>query len=256
MAAVTKAHFSEQEKDTGHCQLFVESLTGNALTWFSRLSPNSIDNFAQLSTSFLRHYWHFIQPGASSIDLWDTTQEADETLQQYLVRFKNLLAKVLVPEDAALAAFRKGLLPRSSLRKDLAIREPKDLDDALHRASKYALFEEEDAKLAAKSEATRPAPRDRKREDYREPRKHHEGKDASGGTISAISIEVNNQKKSPKESYCTFHRFAGHSTEECKHLSNYLLDKYKSGEIEVVFQPKEYRGQRPNGRRGRGRGRG
>ncbi|XP_023641368.1 uncharacterized protein LOC111831459 [Capsella rubella] len=199
MAAVTKAHFSDEEKDTGHCQLFVESLTGNALTWFSRLSPNSIDNFAQLSTSFLRHYRHFIQPGASSIDLWDTTQEAGETLQQYLVRFKNLLAKVSVPEDAALAAFRKGLIPGSSLRKDLAIREPKDLDDALHRASRYALFEEEDAKLAAKSGANRPTPRDRKREDYREPRKHYEGKDASRGAISAISKEASNQNTSSKE---------------------------------------------------------
>ncbi|XP_023634631.1 uncharacterized protein LOC111829555 [Capsella rubella] len=256
MAAVTKAHFSDEEKDTGHCQLFVESLTGNALTWFSRLSPNSIDNFAQLSTSFLRHYRHFIQPGASSIDLWDTTQKVGETLQQYLVRFKNLLAKVSVPEDAALAAFRKGLVPGSSLRKDLAIRDPKDLDDALHRASRYTLFEEEYAKLAAKSGANRPTPQDRKRENYRESRKHYEGKDASRGEISAISEEASNQKTSSKEAYCTFHKFAGHSTEECKHLSNYLLDKYKSGEIEAVFQPKEYRGQRPDGRRGRGRGRG
>ncbi|XP_023633085.1 uncharacterized protein LOC111828718 [Capsella rubella] len=165
MAAVTKAHFSDEEKDTGHCQLFVESLTGNALT---------------------------------CIDLWDTTQEAGETLQQYLVRFKNLLAKVSVPEDAALAAFRKGLIPGSSLRKDLAIREPKDLDDALHRASRYALFEEEDAKLAAKSGANRPTPQDRKREDYREPRKHYEGKEASRGAISAISEEASNQKTSSK----------------------------------------------------------
>jgi len=89
---VAKAHFSDELRDIGCCQLFVEGLTGNALTCFSRLEANSIDNFTQLSTAFLKQYRVFIQPGASSSDLWSMTQENGETLNDYLGRFKEILS--------------------------------------------------------------------------------------------------------------------------------------------------------------------
>jgi len=135
MTTVAKAHFLDEIRDIGCCQLFVEGLFGNALTWFSRLEANSIDNFTQLSTAFLKQYRVFIQPGASSSDLWSMTQENGETLNDYLGRFKEILSRVTITDEAAVAAFRKGLLQGSPLRKDLAIREPRYLDDALHRAS-------------------------------------------------------------------------------------------------------------------------
>ncbi|XP_010468555.1 PREDICTED: uncharacterized protein LOC104748645 [Camelina sativa] len=162
------------------------------------------------------------------------------------------MTKVIVPEDAAMAAFRKGLIPGSPLRKDLNIREPKDLDDALHRASKFALDEEEEAQIAAKTNDEQPShpPKVKNRVEHHEPRKHHEPQDRKKGVIHAVS-EVDDQEKQPsdpKELYCDFHMYPGHSTHECVHLKNYLYAKYLSGEVEATYQPKSARGGR--GRRG------
>ncbi|KAL9811938.1 putative retrotransposon gag domain-containing protein [Arabidopsis thaliana] len=84
MITVAKAHFSDEKRDVGCCQLFTEGLVGNALTWFSRFEANSIDNFIQFSTAFLKQYRVFIPPGASSSDLWSMTQENGEPLNAYL----------------------------------------------------------------------------------------------------------------------------------------------------------------------------
>lgn len=232
MTTIAKAHFTDEQRDIGCCQLFVEGLTGNALTWFSRLEVNSIDNFNQLSTAFLKQYRVFIQPGASSSDLWSMIQEADETLNAYVGRFKEVLSEVTMTEEAAMAAFRKGLLQGSQLRKDFAIREPKDLDDALHRASRYAFLEDEDAKMAVKLHPAKA--KEKTREVYQEPRQHYDPKATKRGTIFAAVDSENRSQGPPKSSssknlYCRFYEFGGHSTDECNHLLNILLGKYKSG---------------------------
>lgn len=55
-----------------------------------------------------------------------------------------------------------------------------------------------------------------------------------------------------KSSFCRFHNFGGHSTEECKHLLNILLRNYKSGEVEAVYQPKGGRNKRRGGKQPQG----
>ncbi|XP_010481005.1 PREDICTED: uncharacterized protein LOC104773731 [Camelina sativa] len=255
MAIAAKARFAEEQRDIGYCQLFVDSLSGPALTWFSRLKANSIDNFTQLSKAFLTHYQIFIKRGVMNSDLWEMAQEPGKSIDSFLGRFKEKLANVSVQEDTTIAAFRKGLLPGSPLRKDLNIRETKDLDDALHQASRYALMEEEDARLAAKKTST-PSylPKAKSRDEHHEPRKHHDPQDRKKGIIHTVS-EVdsqNSQPSDPKELYSDFHMIAGHSTHECVHLKNYLYGKYLSGEVEAVFEPKSIR--RDRGRRGGWRG--
>ncbi|XP_010456608.1 PREDICTED: uncharacterized protein LOC104738068 [Camelina sativa] len=175
---MTKARFTEEQRDVGCCQLFVDSLSGPALVWFTRLEPSSIANFDQLSTAFLKHYRILIERGVTSFDLWEMTQEPGESIGSFLSRFKEKLTRVTVSEDAAMAAFRKGLIPGSPLRKDLNIREPKDLDDALHRASRFVLHEDEDAQLANKTigQSSHP-PKAKSRDEHHEPRKHHDPQD-------------------------------------------------------------------------------
>ena len=53
--AMGRANFAEHEREAGFCQYFIESLSGAALTWFSRLSENSVDSFHDLSAAFLKH---------------------------------------------------------------------------------------------------------------------------------------------------------------------------------------------------------
>jgi len=247
MITVAKAHFSDEKRDVGCCQLFAKGLVGNALTCFSRFEANSIDNFTQLSTACLKQYRVFIPPGASSSDLWSMNQENGEPLNAYLGWFKEILSKVTITDEAAMTAFRKWLFQGSQLRKYLAIREPLDLDDALHTASRYAFLEEEDAKLAGKSQP--PKAKEKAREVYKEPRQHYDPQANKRGMVFG-AIDSDDQPQQPgkpknsKNSYFRFHQFGGHSTEECKHLLNILLGKYKSGEIEAVYYPKNGKNKR------------
>ena len=65
--AMGRANFPDEEKDAGFCQLFVESLEGPAVNWFSRLPENSVNSFNDLSAAFLKHYIMFIRQGATLV---------------------------------------------------------------------------------------------------------------------------------------------------------------------------------------------
>ncbi|KAF8113528.1 hypothetical protein N665_0049s0043 [Sinapis alba] len=107
--AMGRAYFSAEERDAGYCQLFVESLAGPVLTWFSRLAADSISTFKELSTEFLKHYSMYIRQGASATDLWKISQGQKESLHDFMERFKNLVSKVDVPDKTAVEALRNAL---------------------------------------------------------------------------------------------------------------------------------------------------
>lgn len=99
--AMGRANFSPEERDVGFCQLFVESLSGLALGWFSRLETDSIKSFTQLSTAFLKHYSLYIQQSASNADLWTLAPEPTETLRSFIDKFRAIVARITVLDDAA-----------------------------------------------------------------------------------------------------------------------------------------------------------
>ena len=57
--AMAWARLSDEERDAGYCQLFVEALHEQALTWFSQFEENSISSFRDLSAAFLKTYIMF-----------------------------------------------------------------------------------------------------------------------------------------------------------------------------------------------------
>lgn len=79
--AMTRAHFTDDEKDAGYCQLFVETLNEHALTWFSQLEENSIGSFRELSAVFLRTYIMFTKRGVTVSSLWNLSQTKDQSLR-------------------------------------------------------------------------------------------------------------------------------------------------------------------------------
>jgi len=69
------------------CRAFPTTLRGPARIWFSRLTPNSISTFKDLSAQFASHFIGGHRYKKSSACLMSIRQREDETLRSYKARF-------------------------------------------------------------------------------------------------------------------------------------------------------------------------
>uniref|UniRef100_A0A1J3HXG1 Retrovirus-related Pol polyprotein from transposon opus n=1 Tax=Noccaea caerulescens TaxID=107243 RepID=A0A1J3HXG1_NOCCA len=257
--AMGRTRFSDEERDAGFCQLFVENLSGSALTWFSRLRANSIDSYHQLTTAFLKQYSMYIRQGTSCADLWALTQGPKESLRSFIDRFKNVASRLTATTVETLPALIKGLWYESAFRYDLKLNEPRNLEDALCRANIFIEMEEEKIVLAKIHTPIKAPPiKEKTREDYYEPRQHYDkgyqhnekrqtncyvGNDRSSGNDRPNGSDrpskssqpwnkyVRKDDPRPNQPFCEFHKKPGHATAQCRHLQEYLLGKFTRGEI-------------------------
>ncbi|XP_013751672.1 uncharacterized protein LOC106454036 [Brassica napus] len=247
--AISRAHLTEDEKEAGYCCFFAENLTGAALESFARLEENSIDNFTQLVSTFLKKYSVFIETKVTEADLWNLKQAPFEPLRAYINKFREIKAKILHPNEAvALAALKNGVWFSSKFREELAVRTRISLDDALQRASYFTSHEEELAALKEQYSAN-------KNNAIKNPATPKEPT-----TKGQHSYSINNwlQKSSTYDlsKYCTFHDRKGHSTEECRAaLRNQNKNKKtneEAGEKEEPLTPKSNQKTKvPTNKRGR-----
>ncbi|XP_024009914.1 uncharacterized protein LOC112085125 [Eutrema salsugineum] len=163
--AMGRAHFTPEEREAGHCQLFVENLVGPSLTWFSRLETHSIDSFKVLSTAFLKHYSIFIQRSASTANLWALSQGPKESLRSFIERFKATAFRASVSDESAIPALRLGLQRRTKAQR------------AAHsgrRITPRRVIEEEKASLRKLASQKNPPQKERAQDEYHEPRQHYD----------------------------------------------------------------------------------
>ncbi|XP_018460267.1 uncharacterized protein LOC108831207 [Raphanus sativus] len=105
--AISRTHLNDNEKEAGYCRFFAENLTGSALEWFAGLEENSIDNFTQLVSAFLKQYSVFIKTITTEADLWNLKQAPFEPLRAYINKFREIKAKIANLNDGvALAALK------------------------------------------------------------------------------------------------------------------------------------------------------
>ena len=119
------------------CRAFSTMLKGPARIWFSRLMPNSIGTFKELSAQFTSHFIGGHRYKKFIACLMNIKQREDETLSSYITRFnKEALLIDEADNKILVAAFTNGL-QKGKFLFSLYKNDPKTMSDVLHRATKY-----------------------------------------------------------------------------------------------------------------------
>ena len=128
------------------CRAFPTTLKGLARIWFSRLTPNSINTFKELSAQFTSHFIGGHRYKRSMGCLISIKQWEDKTLRSYITRFnKEALLIDEVDDKILVAAFTNGLR-KGKFLFSLYKNDPKTMSKVLYRATKC--MNAEDALLA------------------------------------------------------------------------------------------------------------
>ena len=128
------------------CRAFPTTLKGHAKTWFSRLTPNSINTFKELSAQFTSHFIGGHRYKRSTTCLMSIKQREDEMLRSYITRFNKEALSIDEADDKILvAAFINGLR-KGKFLFSLYKNNPKTMSDVFYRITKY--MNAEDALLA------------------------------------------------------------------------------------------------------------
>ena len=92
------------------CKAFPTALKGLARVWFSKLSPNTVSTFKELSGHFVTHFIGGQRYKRSSTSLLNIKQREDESLRSCVTRFnKKTFLINKVNDKVLLTAFTNGL---------------------------------------------------------------------------------------------------------------------------------------------------
>ena len=101
----------QQTSDKVICGPFPATIRGAAREWFSKLLVASIDNFGQLSDSFVRHFIGGQRHKRLTSYLLTIKQQEGETLREYVRRFNKEVLEIGKGDDQVImTTFQAGLV--------------------------------------------------------------------------------------------------------------------------------------------------
>ena len=128
------------------CRAFPTTLKDLTRVWFSKLTPNSISTFKELSDQFASHFIGGHRYKKSTTCLMNIKQWKDETQRSYITCFSKEALSIDETDDKILVvAFTNGLR-KGKFLFSLYKNNLKTMFDVLYRATKY--MNAEDALLA------------------------------------------------------------------------------------------------------------
>ncbi|XP_023895202.1 uncharacterized protein LOC112007133 [Quercus suber] len=228
---------------------FPITLKGLARIWFSKITPNSISTFKELSAQFASHFIRGHRYKKSTACLMNIKQRDDETLRSYIAYFNKETLSIDEADDKILVAAFTNMLRKGKFLFSLYKNDPKTMSDVLYKAAKYmnaedaSLAREEKPKKRKRQEETRNDKGQKmakigdKREDRRSkpPTERFTNFTPLKTPIDQILMQVKNEgaltfpsklKGDPtkrfRDKYCRFHRDHGHDTSECYDLKQQI----------------------------------
>ncbi|XP_034704229.1 uncharacterized protein LOC117928460 [Vitis riparia] len=126
------------------CKVFPASLQGQALSWFHRLPPNSVDNFKDLSEAFVGQYLCSARHKQNISTLQNIKMKDNESLREFVKRFGQAILQVeACSMDVVLQIFKRSICPGTPFFESLAKKPPMTMDDLFRRANKYSMLEDD-----------------------------------------------------------------------------------------------------------------
>ena len=247
------------------CKVFPTTLRGAARIWFSRLTPNSINIFKELSAQFTSHFIGGHRYKKSTACLMSIKQRKNETLRSYITRFNKEVLSIDEADDKILvAAFTNGLR-KGKFLFSLYKNDSKTMSEVLYRATKY--MNAEDTLLARED---KPRKRDRLEDTHQD----HRGKKPRTGDrrdekrskppggrftsftplnapLDQVLMQIKDEgaltcpgklksdpTKRSRNKYCHFHRDHGHDIADCYDLKQQIKVLIREGKLQKFVSKK------------------
>ncbi|XP_020225115.1 uncharacterized protein LOC109806998 [Cajanus cajan] len=241
--------------DAALCRIFPTSLKGRALSWFTRLPPNSIDSFNTLSAQFTIQFATSRPHSLTSLSLVDLRKDKKESLRTFMDRFNKAALEIRDLNPAvALHHLTTALKPRPFVNS-ICKKPPSDMNDLRRRADKYMQMEE----LAEYRNQARAEPVNKTEKQTEQPFRGR-GKEialrdrpvcgpkyshytplntsraavleqALASEVLAVPKRASTPPRADTNKSCRYHRNRGHSTEECVALKDKIEDLIKQGQL-------------------------
>ncbi|XP_010663850.1 uncharacterized protein LOC104882395 [Vitis vinifera] len=248
------------------CKVSPANLQGQALSWFHRLPPNSVDNFKDLSEAFVGQYLCSARHKQNINTLQNIKMQDNESLREFVKWFGQAVLQVeAYSMDVVLQIFKRSICPDTPFFESLVKKPPTTMDDLFRCASKYSMLKDDVrattqqilvAGQASKSGAERsvklsdwPRPSDQRQEGPSCP-------EMPPLTLLFISYEkllpmiqdLSNfrwprpirtdpaQRDHSKK--CVYHKEHGHTTETCRSLHYFVEKLIKAGHLKQYLRSK------------------
>ncbi|RVW65916.1 hypothetical protein CK203_007468 [Vitis vinifera] len=214
------------------CKVFPASLQGQALSWFHRLPPNSIDNFRDLSEAFVGQYLCSARHKQNISTLQNIKMRDNESLREFVKRFGQAVLQIEVCSmDAVLQIFKRSIYDVRAATQQVLVAGRASRDNADRHAKPPDRPKPVDRRQDGPSRPNRPPvtplsvsyekllPMIQGLSDFRWPR--------------PLETDPSIRDRSKK---CAFHKDHGHTTETCRSLQ-YLVERLiKAGHLKQYLR--------------------
>ncbi|XP_020209154.1 uncharacterized protein LOC109794101 [Cajanus cajan] len=211
------------------CRVFLTSLKGAALGWYTQLPARSIDSFDTLVRQFMTQYATSRPHHITSTTLASLRQSNDEPLRTFMERFASISVKI------------------QNLNPEVRGKSQVKLDQG-HKDKVKVTNDSQFKKAARASKGGR--------YDFYTPLnapRVHILKEASNSNLLSLPPLGHSSNSADKSKHYRYHRNHGHTTEECRTLRDRIEELVQAGHLTQYVQRQQgHRG----GYNGRGRGRG
>ena len=238
------------------CRAFPTTLKGPAQVWFSKIPPNSVSSFEELSKLFVNNFIGGQRHKCSSSSLLTIEQGENESLRSFITRFnREALTMDEVDDKLLLAAFHNGVNFDLFIHK-LYEKEPQSMAELVHSPQNFMNAEDTIiAKKRKRVERMEANPMCHSEQDPRlkkgktEDKKDRDGKKAGplarsqqytplNMPLEQVLMQIEDDpslkwpekmKRDPnkrnRNKYCRFHKDHGNNTDKCYDLISLCVMK-------------------------------